>query len=136
MGKLEKLSEICRAFYETHSDFNAWEKPFVKMSSLLGAQACGLYLLRDEIPLIGVVGDREGALKECSKEFAERFINHEPRTIYLKRAQEGSIATDLEFTTRNFMRTSDFYDSSGSVPLKSDRPLNSLTGFIATITSV
>lgn len=106
MGKVEKIDAICESFYDVGTELSSWTPILNRLSRTLGRQGCDLHLLRHGTPIFSFMGGQPDAIVE---EYVERFIHREPRSQFLMSARPGQIATDLNFVSAEFMRTSDYY---------------------------
>lgn len=109
MEKVEKLRKVCESFYETHSKFTDWVGPLSEISRILGLQGCDIHLIRNDLPLAHAMGGDTGGLTEGVSEYAKTYLHKEPRSTFLATARQGTIVTDLQLTSQEFMKSSDYY---------------------------
>ena len=106
MSLIDKVDAICATFYDVGTQLANWKPVLNRLSRTLGGQGCDLYLLRHRAPVFSFIG---GQPDEVAQEYVEHYIHREPRSQFLMCARQGRVATDLDFVSADFMRTSDYY---------------------------
>lgn len=101
----QPLERICEDFYDLGNEFAAWSGPLAAVAKTFGAVGCDLHVFEGGGADIVSCGLPRGVVEQYVAEFAHR----EPRSRFCATAAPGAVATDLEFTTADFMRTSAYY---------------------------
>lgn len=108
MDEHERLERICESFYDVGDDLSRWFGVLKTLANHFDARGCDLHMIRNHVPAMSF-WNGEASEQALIDEYAERFIDNEPRSRFLKSAPAGALATDLQLVSRDVMRTSDYY---------------------------
>lgn len=109
MAREELFDSICDSFFEINEDLGGWNAVLSSMASYFGAIGCDLHLIRQGAPQTSFMSGENGERDDCVNEYVENFLHKEPRSLFLRNATTGQVATDRQFTSSSYMKTSSYY---------------------------
>lgn len=106
MEKADQIDALADRFYDIGGDLSGWTGVLSALSSAFDAIGCDLHIIRDHGYFMSFMG---GTPPDVLDEYISCYLHREPRSRFLASGRQGTVATDLQFTTREYMRGSAYY---------------------------
>ncbi|CAN0302633.1 unnamed protein product, partial [Phaeothamnion confervicola] len=106
MNQHEQLLNLCGGFYDAALDPSAWSDVLARVAACLGAVGADLHLLDDDVLRCNYMGMQP---REVLEEYAEKFLDREPRSLSLRQLAPGQVITDLQIVNAHTMRNHPYY---------------------------
>ena len=106
MNRNEQLLTLSEGFFDAALDPPTWVELLARLAHCLGAVGADLHLLKDDVLLCNFMGAQPSALLQ---EYAERFLDREPRSQALRALTPGQLITDRDVADEQTMRSHPYY---------------------------